>query len=91
MVPALAKDQKQKWAGEENGTPERIKIDKRKIGRVSKAFEQHFLDVPGNGVKREKSVLVPRLLQDFRDMRVTKVKDRVKARVIVERCEKTEG
>src|SRR5260370_30090078 len=91
VVPALAKDQKQKWAGEENRTPERIKIDKRKIGRVSKAFEQHFVDVPGNGVKREKSAMVARLLENFTDKAAAKVKDRVKGRVIVERREKTGG
>src|SRR5438876_9634370 len=79
----LAKNQKQKRTDQKNRTTERIKTQERKIGRVSKTFEQHFVNVPGDSVKREKSVLVSRLLQYVGDVRVANIEVRVETRVIV--------
>ena len=77
---AFAENQNQKWTGQKNGTTEWEKTNEWKIRRVSKAFEQHFVNVPGNGVKREETVLVPRLFHDVRDMRVAEIKKRMEAR-----------
>src|SRR5438874_5177369 len=88
---ALAKNQKQKRTDQKNRTTERIKTQERKIGRISKTFEQHFVHVPGDSVKREKSVLVPGLLQNVGDVRVAKIEDRVEAGVIVKGGEQTES
>src|SRR5207302_2466605 len=68
----------------------RSKANEWKTGCVSKTFEQHFVDVPGNGVKREKTVLVPWFLQNVRDVRVAKIKDRMEAHVIVKGGEEAE-
>ena len=87
---AFAKDQNQKWADEENRTTERSKTDVRKIRRVAKSFKEHFVNVPGNRVKREEAVMVPRLFHHIRDVGITEIEERVKAGVIVESGEKPE-
>src|SRR5205085_3615930 len=53
---AFAKDQNKKWADEENRTTERSEANIRKIRRVAKSFKEHFVNVPGNRVKREEAV-----------------------------------
>ena len=88
---AFAKDQNQKRTGQENRTTKRSEADPGKIRRVSKAFEQHFVNVPGNGMKREEAVLVPRFFHDVRDMGITEIKQRMEAREIVESGAKPEA
>src|SRR5438067_11674907 len=90
MRSALTKKQKEKRAGQKDRATERIKGDEREIGDIAKSFEEHFVNVPGDGMKREKSVPVPRLQQNVRDMRIAKVEDGMEARVVVDGSEQTE-
>src|SRR5438132_7963612 len=90
MRPAVAKKQKEKRAREKDRATERIKGEEREIGHIAKSFEQHFVNVPGDGMKREKPVLIPRLLQNIRDMRIAKVEDGMEARVVVDGSEQTD-
>src|SRR5207237_5687638 len=82
------KKKNQKSNKEKNRKNKRSKTDKRKIRLVSKPYEEHFVNVPGNRVKREEAVMVPRLFHHIRDVRITEIEERMKAGVIVERSEK---
>src|SRR2546423_12430558 len=90
MRSALAKKQKEKRARKKDRATERIKGDEREIGHIAKSFEQHFVNVPRDGMQREEPVPVPRFQQNIRDMRIAKVEDGMEARVVVDGGEQTE-
>ena len=57
--------------------------DVREMRMISEAFEQTYLHVPGDGMDREESALVPRLSHQVRDVCITEIENRMKAREVI--------
>src|SRR6185369_9682885 len=80
---AFAKKEEQKWTGEKDRTAKRKEPDVREMRIISEAFEQTFLHVPGDGMDREESALVPRLSHQVRDVCITEIENRMKTREVI--------
>ena len=90
-VDEAAKKKDKERAAEEDRTTEWIEPNVRKMGVIIEAFEQRFLHVPGDGVERKKSALVPRFPRQVWDVRVSEIEDGVKAREVVHSRQQTEN
>ncbi len=80
---ACSKKEEKERTAEKDGASKGRKAKEGKIRVISKPFKQHFVDVPGNGVKRKQPVFVPRFVPYFRDVKVTEIKNRMEPREII--------
>jgi len=60
-----------------------MRLQERKGGNVRHSFEEHFEDVPWNGVKREKTITVPWFRIYVRDAHVTEIENGPEAGEII--------
>ena len=82
-LAALTKKKDKKRAGEKDRTTEGIKSKERETGIIIKTFEQAFLHVPWDCADREEAALIPRLSHQVRDVRVSEIENRIKAREVI--------
>src|SRR6266508_2132595 len=84
LVPsALSKKKNKERTANEDRAAKWINPDEGKRGTVAEAFEQHFVDVPWNGVKRKQPMLVPGLPEHVGNAGVSKIQEGIKSREII--------
>src|ERR1700746_249576 len=85
VLSAFAEKEKKERTTDEDRTSERIGLEVGKARAIFESFEQHFVQVPWNSMKRKKSMLIPRLLKQLRDPSISKIQNRLKAREVIRR------
>ena len=84
LVPSsFSKKKNKERTAEKDGTAKWINPDIGKSGAVSEAFEQHFVDVPWNGVKRKQPMFIPGFLEHPWYPGVSKIQEGIEPHEII--------